>query len=127
METTVLADSSDDGNAGISRVLDTPRDDEDREPTGREEHRPAELPEPPQRRRAIRVTHVAAPADPELADLMEKAFEAADRDPNRFRNNPGRQREASEAFRRLMEEWQAENGAFTEEERRRARAVLGEP
>ncbi len=65
------------------------------------------------------------PDDPVLADLMEKAFEAADRNPNDFRNNPEKRREAAEGFRRLMEEWQAENGAFTEEELRWGRAILG--
>ena len=64
------------------------------------------------------------PADPVLADLMEKAFEAADRR-DRRRYGPEWQREAAEGFSRLMEEWQAENGAFTEEELRRGRAILG--
>ena len=127
MDIRVLTDTFDDGNTGPSRMPDTPGGGKDRERTGREEQRPAELPEPPKPLRAIRVTHVAGPADPVLADLMEKAFESADRDPNRFHSNPEKQREASEAFRRLIEEWQAENGTFTEEERRRARAVLGGP
>ena len=73
----------------------------------------------------MQIISMGGPADPVLADLMEKAFEAADRNPNNLRNNPERRREAAEGFRRLMEEWQAENGAFTEEELRRARAILG--
>ncbi len=68
---------------------------------------------------------MGGPEDPVLADLMEKAFEAADRNPNSLRNNPEWQREAAEGFRKLMEEWQAENGAFTEEQLRRGRAILG--
>ena len=67
------------------------------------------------------------PEDPVLADLMEKAFEAADRNPNDLHNNPEKRRQAAEGFRRLMEEWQAENGVFTEEELRRGRAILGRP
>ena len=59
-----------------------------------------------------------------LADLMEKAFEAADRR-DRRRYGPEWRREVAEGFRKLMEEWQAENGAFTEEELRRGRAILG--
>lgn len=64
------------------------------------------------------------PADPVLAELMEKAFEAADRR-DRLRYDPEWRRQAAEGFRKLMEEWQAENGAFTEEELRRGRAILG--
>lgn len=74
---------------------------------------------------AIQIISMDGPADPVLADLMKKAFEAADRNPNSLRNNPERRREAAEGFRSLMEEWQAENGAFTEEQLRRGRAILG--
>lgn len=70
---------------------------------------------------------MGGPADPALADAMEKAFEALDRNPNDLHNNPEKRREAAKGFRRLMEEWQAENGAFTEEELRRGRAILGRP
>ena len=70
---------------------------------------------------------MGGPADPVLADLMEKAFEALDRNPNNLHNSPERRREAAEGFRRFMEEWQAENGAFTKEQLQRGRAILGRP
>jgi len=105
------------------RPPDPPVGDEDRDRTDRAEHRPAESPEP-SGLVAIQIISMGRPDDPVLADLMEKAFEAADRR-DRRRYGPEWQREAAEGFSRLMEEWQAENGAFTEEELRRGRAILG--
>ncbi len=67
---------------------------------------------------------MGGPSDPVLSGLMEKAFEVAERR-DRLRYGPEWQREAAEGFHRLMEEWQAENGAFTEEHLRRGRAILG--
>ena len=49
------------------------------------------------------------------------------RDPNRWHNNPEKKREALEGWRELLDEWQAEHGAFTEEERARARELLYGP
>lgn len=126
MDTTVLADLLDDGIAGPSRTQDALGGDEDGDRTDRAEHRPAGSPEP-SGLVAIQIISMGRPADPVLADLMEKAFEAADRNPNNLRNDPDRRREAAEGFHRLMEEWQAENGAFTEEQLRRGRAILGRP
>ena len=126
METTVLADSIDDGDVQSLRTPDPTVGDEDQVRTGRAEHRPAESPEP-SGLVAIQIISMDGPEDPVLADLMEKAFEALDRNPNNLHNNPEKRREAAEGFRRLMEEWQAENGAFTEEQLRRGRAILGRP
>ena len=123
MDTTVLADSLDDGIAGPSRTQDALGGDEDGDRTDRAEHRPAGSPEP-SGLVAIQIISMGRPADPVLADLMEKAFEAADRR-DRLRYGPEWQREPAEGFRRLMEEWQAENGAFTDEQLRRGRAILG--
>lgn len=86
-----------------------------------------ELPELPERLYAIRITGPANPSDPALAAALQEVYEAADRDPNRFHNNPENAREAREGLRRLLDEWQAENGEFTEEERARARALLYGP
>lgn len=123
MDTTVLADSLEDGIAGPSRTQDAPGGDEDGDRTDRAEHRPAGSQES-SGLVAIQIISMGRPADPALADLMEKAFEAADRR-DRLRYDPEWQRDAAEGFRRLMEEWQAENGAFTEEQLRRGRAILG--
>lgn len=73
---------------------------------------------------AIRVTHVNGPADPQLAAALEEVYAASARDPESWLNNPAKQREAREGFLNFIAEWQDENGAFTEEERARARAVL---
>ena len=126
MDTTVIADSSDGGMVEPSRMPDAPDGDEDGDRKDRAEHRPADSPEP-SGLVAIRIISIGSPADPLLADAVEKAFEAANRNPNDHRNNPEKRREAAEGFRRLMEEWQAENGAFTEEVLRRGRAILGRP
>ena len=86
-----------------------------------------ELPEPPERVYAIRITSSANPSDPVLAAALQEMYEAAARDPNRFRNNPEKAREAREGLGRLLDEWEAENGAFTEEELARAEAELYGP
>ena len=124
MDTTVVADPLASGIAEPSRMPDPPGGDEDGDRTGRAEKRSAGSREP-SGLVAIQIISMGGPSDPVLADLMEKAFEAADRNPNNLRNNPERRREAAEGFHKLMEEWQAENGAFTEEELRRGRAILG--
>jgi len=94
-------------------------------------HDPAEgrveLPEPPERVYVIRITGPANPADPELAAALEEMYEAADRHPNRFHNNPEKAREAREGLKRLLDEFEAEYGAFTEEEIARAEASLYGP
>ena len=83
--------------------------------------------EPPERVYAIRITTPADPSDPVLPAALREMYETAARDPNRFRNNPEKAREAREGLRRLLDEWQAENGEFTEEERARAQALLYGP
>ena len=86
-----------------------------------------ELPEPPERLYVIRVSGPANPSDPALAAALQEVYDEADRDPNRFHNNPEKAREAMEGLGRLLDEWQAENGEFTEEELARARAQLYGP
>lgn len=88
---------------------------------------PVELPEVPERLYVMRVKGPVVPSDPDLAAAMEEVYKAADRDPNRWHNNPEKKREALEGWREFIEEWQAENGAFTEEERARARELLYGP
>ena len=61
--------------------------------------------------------------DEQLAAAMEEVYKASAKDPNRWRNNPAKKREALEGLGRLLAEWQEENGAFTEEELARARAL----
>jgi len=126
MDAKLLADSLDDGIVEPSRMPDAPRRDEDGDQTVRAGHRPTGPPEP-SGLVAIQIISMGGPADPVLADAMEKAFEALDRNPNSLHNNPEKRREAAEGFHRLMEEWQAEHGAFTEEQLRRGRAILGRP
>ena len=82
------------------------------------------LPEPPERVYAIRITSPADPSDQVLAAALQEMYEADARDPNSFRNNPEKARKAREGLGRLLDEWEAENGAFTEEELSRARSVL---
>ena len=65
--------------------------------------------------------------DEQLAAALEEVYKATARDPNRWHNNPGKKREALEGLGRLLDEWEAENGAFTEEELARARASLYGP
>ena len=75
----------------------------------------------------IRVTRGNGPMDPQLAAAMQEIHEARLRDPNSWENNPDKQREALEGLGRLLDEWQEENGAFTEEELARARASMYGP
>ena len=93
----------------------------------RQVRKPVELPEPPEKLYVIRVEGPPNPSDPALAAALAEVYEEADRDPNRWHNNPEKQREALEGWRELLEEWQSENGAFTEEERARARELLYGP
>ena len=70
---------------------------------------------------------VVKPGDGEmdkgLASAMEEVHRASAADPNRWHNNPEKKREALEGLGKLLAEWQEENGAFTEEELARARAL----
>ena len=102
---------------------DAPGGGADGDQTDHADQRTADSPEP-SGLVAIQIIIMGGPSDPVLADLMEMAFEAAERR-DRLRYGPEWQREAAEGFHRLMEEWQAENGAFTEEQLRRGRAILG--
>ncbi|MDE0644201.1 MAG: hypothetical protein OXH95_08765 [bacterium] len=65
---------------------------------------------------AIRVLPGRSPIDPELAASLEKVYETNARDPNRWHNNPAKKKAALEGLGKLLDEWEAENGAFTEEE-----------
>ena len=65
--------------------------------------------------------------DEQLAAAMEEVHKASAKDPNRWRNNPAKKREALEGLGKLLAEWQEENGAFTEEELARARASMYGP
>ena len=62
--------------------------------------------------------------DPDLAAAMEEVHQASLGNPDNFYNNPQKHREALEGLGRLLAEWQAENGAFTEEELEVARLSL---
>ena len=73
---------------------------------------------------AIHVTHINGPADEQLAAALEEVYEASAKDPNNWLNNPAKKREAREGFLKFIAEWQEENGAFTEEELARARAIV---
>ena len=70
-----------------------------------------------------RVTRGNGQMDEQLAAAMEEVYEASSKDPNRWHNNPAKQREALKGLGKLLDEWEAENGAFTEEELARARAL----
>ena len=72
----------------------------------------------------IRVTRGNGQMDPQLAAAMQEVYEASLRDPNSWDNNPEKHREALEGLGKLLDEWEAENGAFTEEELARARASM---
>ena len=82
------------------------------------------LPPEPDKVYAIHVTRGNGPADPELAAALEEVYQASLRNPNSFHNNPEKHREALEGLGRVLAEWQEENGAFTEEEMARARALV---
>ena len=72
----------------------------------------------------IRVTRGNGPMDEQLAAAVREVNEASDKDPNNWYNNPAKHREALEGLGKLLDEWQEENGAFTEEELARARASM---
>ena len=71
----------------------------------------------------IRVTPADGPMDEQLAAALREYREAFARDPERWHNNPEKKREALEGLGRVLADWEAENGAFTEEEMARARAL----
>lgn len=62
--------------------------------------------------------------DPGLAAAMEEIYQASLSNPDNFYNNPQKHREALEGMGRLLDEWQEDNGAFTEEEMETARLNL---
>lgn len=62
--------------------------------------------------------------DEQLAASLEEVYQASARDPNRWHNNPEKKRKALEGLGQVLAEWQEENGAFTEEEMARARALI---
>ena len=71
----------------------------------------------------IHITSVGRPSDPELAAALDAAWEADAKNPDAWHNNPEKKRKGLEGLGRLLAEWQEENGAFTEEEMERARAL----
>ena len=62
--------------------------------------------------------------DPQFAAALRESAEAFARDPEQWHNNPEKKRKALEGLGRVLAEWQEENGAFTEEEMARARALI---
>ena len=62
--------------------------------------------------------------DEQLAAALQEYREAFARDPERWHNNPEKKRRALEGLGLVLAEWQEENGAFTEEEMARARALI---
>ena len=62
--------------------------------------------------------------DPQLADALQESRERFAKDPDRWHNNPEKRRKGLEGLGRVLAEWQEENGAFTEEEMARARALI---
>ena len=72
----------------------------------------------------IRVTPGNGQIDPDLAASLEEVYKVTDNDPNRWRNNPAKKKAGLEGLGRFLDEWEAENGAFTEEELARAHAEL---
>lgn len=62
--------------------------------------------------------------DPDLAAAMEEIHQASLSNPDNFYNNPKKHRGALEGMGRLLDEWQEENGAFTNEEMEAARLSL---
>ncbi len=61
--------------------------------------------------------------DPEFAAALQEYCDARDKDANGWDYNPEKKEEARDEMGRLFAEWQEENGAFTEEELARARAL----
>lgn len=71
----------------------------------------------------IIVTPGEGPIDEKLAEALREYREEFARDMERWHNNPEKKRRALEGLGRVLAEWQEENGAFTEEEMARARAL----
>ena len=71
----------------------------------------------------IIVTPGDGPMDEQLAAMLREYRQAFARDPELWHNNPEKKREALEGLGRVLADWEAENGAFTEEELVRARAL----
>ena len=72
----------------------------------------------------MRITFGDGPMAPQLAAAMDEVYKASARDPNRWHNNPEKKRKALEGLGKLLDEWEAENGAFTDEELAEARAGM---
>ena len=62
--------------------------------------------------------------DPQLAAALQESRERFAKDPDSWHNNPEKKRKALEGLGRVLAEWQEQNGAFTEEEMARARALI---
>lgn len=73
---------------------------------------------------ALRVRPAGGPMDPQLAAAVDDVNKASARDPDRRHNNPGKKRRALEGLGTVIADWEAENGAITEEEMVRARTFV---
>ena len=71
----------------------------------------------------IIVTPGEGPMDEQLAEALREYREKFARDLQRWENNPEKKQRALAGLGRVLAEWQEENGAFTEEEMARARAL----
>ena len=71
----------------------------------------------------MHITFEGEPMDEQLAAALREVNEVSAKDPERWHNNPAKKRKALEGLGRVLAEWQEENGAFTEEELARARAL----
>ena len=80
--------------------------------------------EPEEQIYVIRVTPGNGQIDPDLAASLERVYKVTDSDPNRWRNNPAKKKAGLEGLGRLLDEWQEENGAFTEEDLEAARISM---
>ena len=87
-------------------------------------HEPDRTTEETPKPRAILVTVRNGDMDPQLAESLEEYYKARDRDPNSWRNNPEKKRQALQAWEELIADYEAEFGAFTEEELAEAHADM---
>lgn len=87
-------------------------------------HETRASPKPEGKVYVIRVTPGNGPINPDMATALERVYKVTDNDPNRWHNNPANKKAALEGLGRFLDEWEAENGAFTEEELARAHAEL---
>ena len=90
----------------------------------RTKHEPDPTTEEAPKPYVILVTGRNGEVDPQLAESLEEYYKARDRDPNSWRNNPEKKRQALEGWKELIADYEAEFGAFTEEELSEAYASM---